>query len=89
MRNAINNIKKAIEIKNDDYNFYLECAEIKKLLNDESAENDLNKAYHLLKNYLSDDDYVEVLKVMSFSPYSREFTNDYVAMYLKINNNIK
>ena len=89
LKKAMNNINKAIEIEADNFIFYIERAEIKELLRDKSSETDREKAYYLLKGFLSDDDYVEVLKVFNYSPYNRYHLDDYTNMYLKINSPIK
>ncbi len=89
LKKAMNNINKAIEIKSDNFIFYIERAEIKELLEDKENENDKEKAYYLLKGYLSDEDYVEVLKVFNYPPYDRCHLDDYANMYLKINSPIK
>ncbi len=89
LKKAMNNINKAIEIKSDNFIFYIERAEIKELLYDKDSETDNEKAYSLLKGVLSDDDYVEVLKVFNYPPYDRGHLDDYANMYLKINSPIK
>ena len=89
IKTALNLINKAIELKDDNYNFYLERGEIKKIINDETAKLDLEKAYYLLKGFLSDEDYVEVLKVFSYDIQLRKHLNDYAYMYIQINNPFK
>ena len=88
-KNALNSINKAIEIKDDNYKFYFERAEIKNLLNDKSKDQDLEKAYNLLKEYLSDEDYIEVLKVIEYPIKTREQIDGFANVYLKINNSFK
>ncbi len=88
-QNALNSINKAIEIKDDNYNFYFERAEIKNLLNNKSKDQDLEKAYNLLKEYLSDEDYIEVLKVIEYPIRTREQIDSFANVYLKINNSFK
>lgn len=88
-KKALNNINKAIEIKDDNFNYYFERAEIQDLLKENSSEQDREKAYYLLKGYLSDEDYVEALKIIEFPLRERSQADKYSLLYLKINNSFK
>ena len=89
VQKALNNINKAIEIKDDNFNYYFERAEIQDLLNENNSEKDREKAYYLLKGYLSDEDYVEALKIIEFPLGERLQAEKYSNLYIKINNSFK